>query len=140
MTGAVRRPSSLVIAAGACVALALLTLLLPSGVTYDPYAWLIWGRDLAHLDFVTSGGGTSWKPLPAIVAAILSPLESGQAQGWLVVARAGGLFAAFMAFRVAWRLTPGRWGWLAGSAAGATFVLTHEGVPLVTAYRRPGVP
>jgi hypothetical protein len=126
MTGAVSRPSSLLLAAGICLALAALTLLLPSGVTYDPYAWLIWGRDLAHLDLVTRGGGTSWKPLPALVAALLSPLGRAQGQGWLVVARAGALFATFMVFRLARRASPGWAGWVAGFAAGATFALTHE--------------
>src|SRR3954453_14500898 len=133
MTRAVWRPSSLLVAAAVCAALAGLTLLVQSGVSYDPYAWLIWGRDLAHLDLVTQAGGTSWKPLPTLVAALLSPLKGAQADGWLVVARAGGLFGAFMAFRVAMRATPARWGWLAGVAAAATFALAHEGV------RRPAV-
>src|SRR3954447_12012528 len=128
MSWAVRRPSSPVVAAGACVVVAGLSLRLGSGVTYDPYAWLIWGRELAHLHLVTVGGGTSWKPLPAIVAALLSPLGALQQPAWLLVARAGGLFAAFMAFRLARRATPGPWGGLAGAAAFATFALTHDTV------------
>src|SRR3954469_19723493 len=94
------------VAVAVCAALAVASLALPSGPTYDPYAWLIWGRDLAHLDLTTTGGGTSWKPLPALIDALLSPLGGAAADGWLVVARAGALFAVFMAFRLAWRLAP----------------------------------
>src|SRR4051812_13018820 len=126
-------PSSLAIGAVASLALALASLALPSGPTYDPYAWLIWGRDLAHGDLVTIAGGTSWKPLPALIDALLSPLGGGAAGGWVVVARAGALFAVFMAFRLAWRLAPRPQRWLAGTVAAATLLLTHEWV------RRNGV-
>ena len=33
-----------------CLALAALSLLAPSNPTYDPWAWIIWGREIAHLD------------------------------------------------------------------------------------------
>src|SRR4051794_20917748 len=112
-------------AALACLLVGIASLTLPSGPTYDPYAWLIWGRDLAHLDLVTTGGGTSWKPLPAIVDALLTPLGGAAADGWLVVARAGALFAVVLAFRLAWRLAPSR-RVLAGTCAAATLVLTSE--------------
>jgi hypothetical protein len=36
----------------ACLALASLSLLLPSEPSYDPWAWLVWGRELAHLEHV----------------------------------------------------------------------------------------
>src|SRR3954452_19696053 len=113
-------------AALACVLLATASLALPSGPTYDPYAWLIWGHDLAHLDLVTTGGGTSWKPLPALVDALLTPLGGGAADGWLVVARAGALMAMFMAFRLAWRLAPRGQRFLAGLVALAALAVTHE--------------
>src|SRR3954451_21805039 len=122
MARAVRMPSLLLIAAIACLALALASLALPSGATYDPYAWLIWGRDLAHMDLATGGTGTSWKPLPALLDALLTPLGGGAARGWLVVARAGALFAVFMSFRLAWRLAPregGGGGAPDGAAGGA---------------------
>ena len=47
----------------ACLALAALSLLGPSTPTYDPWAWIIWGREVVHLDLVTTDG-PSWKPLP----------------------------------------------------------------------------
>ena len=49
-----------------CLALAALSLLAPSSPTYDPWAWLIWGRQIVHLDLITTGG-PSWKPLPVAV-------------------------------------------------------------------------
>jgi hypothetical protein len=99
-------PHPLLIAAAICVGLGVASLAAPSGATYDPYSWLIWGRDLAHLDLMTRGTGTSWKPLPALIDAVLMPIGGGAPAGWLVVARAGALFSLFMAFRLAWRLTP----------------------------------
>ena len=116
----------LLIAPIACLLVAIASLVLPSGPTYDPYAWLIWGRDLAHLDLVTTGGGTSWKPLPALVDALLTPLGGGAAAGWVVVARAGALFGVLMAGRLAWRLAPRRGRGFAAVAAAATLLLTHE--------------
>jgi hypothetical protein len=110
----------------ACVALAVLSLLLPSAPTYDAYAWLIWGRDIAHLDLVTTGTGTSWKPLPALIAALFAPLGSGQPAAWLVVARAGALFACFMCGRLAWRVCGPRWGLFAAPVAAASLVLGHD--------------
>src|SRR5436305_5304590 len=98
-----RRLSPLLIAAGACTAIATASLALASGPTYDPYSWLIWGRDFAHLQFGSLPSGTSWKPFPSLVAVVLAPLGGGAADAWLVIARAGALFAAVMAFRLAWR-------------------------------------
>ena len=46
----------------AVLALTALTFLVPSAPTYDPWAWIIWGREVAHLDLVTKTG-PSWKPL-----------------------------------------------------------------------------
>src|SRR5690349_7312902 len=43
--------------------LALASLLFTDSITYDPWSWLIWGRDIAHGDLVTVGG-PSFKPLP----------------------------------------------------------------------------
>lgn len=128
-----RTPSPLLIAAAISLALAAASLALPSGPTYDPYAWLIWGRELTHAGLSTTSGGTSWKPLPAVVDAALTPLGHRAADGWLVVARAGALFAVFMAVRLAIRFAaPGR-RVVAGTVAAASLVLTQEWV------RRNGV-
>ena len=121
-----RTPSPLLIAAAISLALAVASLALPSGPTYDPYAWLIWGRELTHAGLSTTSGGTSWKPLPALVDALLSPLGRTAADGWLVVARAGAIFAVFMAYRLAARVAPRGSRVLAGVVAAVSLALTRE--------------
>ena len=38
----------------------------PFAPTYDPWAWIIWGREILHLDLSTVDG-PSWKPLPVLL-------------------------------------------------------------------------
>src|SRR4051812_42902607 len=86
-----------------CLALAALSLTLPSVPTYDPWAWIIWGREVAHLDLVTRTG-PSWKPLPVIFTTPFSLAgDDGAPLLWLLVARAGGILAIAMAYRLAAR-------------------------------------
>ncbi|MFL5902296.1 MAG: hypothetical protein ACJ76Q_00565 [Solirubrobacteraceae bacterium] len=99
-----------------CVALAALSLLLPSTPTYDPWAWIIWGREIVHLDLSTVGG-PSWKPLPVLFTAPFSLLGDAAPDLWLVVARAGALLALAMTFRLARRLAAGPWAIAAGMVA-----------------------
>ncbi len=82
---------------------AALSLLIPSTPSYDPWAWLVWGREIAHLNLHTTGGPT-WKPLPVIFTTIFSLFGGAAPDLWLVVARAGALVAVLMTFRVAWRI------------------------------------
>jgi hypothetical protein len=90
------------------LALGFLSLLLPSAPTYDPFAWIIWGREIVHLDLNTVDG-PSWKPLPVIVTTITAPLGEASLFIWVAVARAGtiagtvlvGLLAARLAGRTA---------------------------------------
>jgi hypothetical protein len=49
----------------ASLAVAAVSLVFPSAPTYDPWAWIVWGREIAHLDLSTVGG-PSWKPLPVL--------------------------------------------------------------------------
>jgi len=83
--------------------IAALSLLIPSTPSYDPWSWLVWGREIAHLNLQTTGGPT-WKPLPVIFTTIFSPFGSAAPDLWLVVARAGALMAVAMTFKVAWRV------------------------------------
>jgi hypothetical protein len=107
-----RRPWRLLVLA--CLALAAVSLLGPSQPTYDPWSWLIWGREVVHLDLVTTAG-PSWKPLPVLFTAPFSLFGDAAAPLlWLVVARTGLLLALALAFRLAARL--------AGPAAGAIAV------------------
>jgi hypothetical protein len=88
----------------ASLALAALTLLFPSTPTYDPWSWLIWGREVMHLDLHTTGG-PSWKPLPVLFTAVFSLFGGAAPDLWLVVARGGAIMAVASAFRLAYRLT-----------------------------------
>jgi hypothetical protein len=107
-------------AVAACLALAGLSLLLPSTPTYDPWAWLIWGREIAsgHLSTLT---GPSWKPLPVLVTTAFSVAGAAAPALWLVVARAGALLSLVLAFRVGRRLG----GTLAGAVAALALLLVH---------------
>jgi hypothetical protein len=100
------RSLSLQAVAGACCALAALTLLLPSTPTYDPWSWAVWGREIAGLELDTSAG-PAFKPLPVFASALLSPLGDAAPWLWLVVARAGALLSVAMAWRLARRLSGG---------------------------------
>ncbi|MGI8428760.1 MAG: hypothetical protein ACR2OB_05520 [Solirubrobacteraceae bacterium] len=95
----------LYIALGAlALVIAAASLLIPSTPSYDPWAWLVWGREIVHLKLQTTGGPT-WKPLPVIFTTVLAPFGSVAPDLWLVVARAGALMAVAMVFKVATRLT-----------------------------------
>ena len=97
--------SSLYLWLTACgLAIAGLSLLLPSTPSYDPWAWLIWGREIVHLSLHTTGG-PSWKPLPVVFTTAFAPFGHAAPDLWLVIARAGALVAAAVAFKLAWRLT-----------------------------------
>src|SRR4051795_10644920 len=92
-----------------CFALAALSLILPSPPGKDPWAWIIWGREVAHFDLDTMSG-SSWKPLPVLLTTPFSVFGDAAPQLWILVVRAGALLAVLFAFRVASRL--------AGTAAG----------------------
>ncbi|HVW17136.1 MAG TPA: hypothetical protein VHB30_02695 [Solirubrobacteraceae bacterium] len=106
----------------ACLVVAALSLLIAAQPTYDPTAWLIWGREIVHGDLATTYG-PSWKPLPAVVTIPAGLLSlDAQQDVWLVVARAGGLMAVVLAFRLARRIE----GALAGAIAVVGLVLAHS--------------
>ncbi len=91
------------IAAGTVVVLALLSMLAPSTATYDPWAWIIWGREVVHGDLNTIDG-PSWKPLPVVVTALAAPLGGIAPAIWVVVARIGALTAVVVAFALGRRV------------------------------------
>jgi len=115
----------------ACLALAALSLALPSAPSYDPWAWIVWGREVAVLDLDTTGG-PSWKPLPVAFTALFAPLgnlgDGIPPALWLVVARAGALLALAMAFRLARRLAgPGRAAGIGAGLVGAAALVVTPG-------------
>ncbi|MBV8990173.1 MAG: hypothetical protein JO372_16605, partial [Solirubrobacterales bacterium] len=88
----------------AALVIAALSLLIPSTPSYDPWAWLVWGREIAHLNLKTTAGPT-WKPLTVIFTTVFSVSGKAQPDLWLIIARAGALMAFAMTFKIAWRLT-----------------------------------
>jgi hypothetical protein len=105
-----------------CTVLAAVSLLVFREATYDPTAWLIWGRQIAHGTLETTAG-PSWKPLPVLFTSPLSVLgDTGAMKAWLVVARVGGLLSIVLAFRVAGRLG----GRAAGIVAALALILAAE--------------
>lgn len=90
----------------ALVALAIgaLSLLIPSTPSYDPWAWIIWGREIVHINLQTTGG-PSWKPLPMIFTVPFALFGNAEPNLWLVIARAGAVAAVVMVFRLSFRLT-----------------------------------
>jgi hypothetical protein len=109
------RPAPLI---AASLALAALSLLFPSAPTYDPWAWLVWGREILHLDLSTVAG-PSWKPLPVFFTTPFALFGGAAPALWLVVARAGAILAVVLAFCVARRLG----GVVAGAAAAGGLVI-----------------
>jgi hypothetical protein len=102
----------------AVLALTALTFLAPSAPTYDPWAWIIWGREILHLDLSTVDG-PSWKPLPVLLTTPFALFGSFAPDLWLFVARAGAIAGVVMAYRVARRLG----GVPAGAAAAAAYAI-----------------
>ncbi|MDE3131602.1 MAG: hypothetical protein KGL16_10660 [Acidobacteriota bacterium] len=105
--------------------LAVVSLHWPSTPSYDPYSWLIWGREIfqtitgsgpvvdAHLHIA---GGSSWKPLPVIFTTVFAAFGSAQPDLWLVVARAGAGLTVLMSVKLTVRIT---WGLVSQSRGGA---------------------
>jgi MFS family permease len=116
------------LAVAIALALAAVSLLLPFLPVYDPWAWLVWGRELAHGGIETAGG-PSWKPLPVLVDAPLSALGGAAPKAWLLVARAGWICAPLLAGLLVARLSgegTGRWRWVAAAVAAGSVALTAD--------------
>jgi hypothetical protein len=111
----------------ACLAVSAVTLLFPSTPTYDPWAWILWGREITQLDLVTEGG-PSWKPFPMLFTVPFSIFGQDLAPYlWIWVARAGGLFGCAMAYRMANRLIGGGfYGAIAGVCAFAALFSSNK--------------
>jgi hypothetical protein len=116
------------LAVGAALVLAAASLALPYLPVYDPWAWLVWGRELLQGNFETAAG-PSWKPLPVLIDAPLSLLGGAAVDGWLLIARAGWICAPLLAGLLAARLSgeaTGRWRWVAAAVAAASVALTGD--------------
>jgi hypothetical protein len=110
---------------GAVLALAAATLALPSTPTYDPWSWITWGREIIH-GALNTNTGPSWKPLPVLFTTPFALFGEAGPDLWLMIARAGGMLALVMVFRLAVRLTPGRPALLAGLFAALALGTSQE--------------
>ena len=117
------RAAPVAIAAG-CLALAGASLLLPIPPAYDPWSWLLWGREVTRLELSTADG-PAFKPLPVVITTLLAPLGAAAPPLWLLVSRLGGLASLALGFVVARRLAGGgALGALAGAGAVMGIALT----------------
>ena len=107
-----------------CGAVAIVILARPAALTFDSWAWLVWGREVGRLDLDTTGG-PSWKPLPVLLTTVVAPLGPLAVPVWLAIARTGALLALAATHRLASRLA----GPIAGVIAAALLVLTPDGDP-----------
>ena len=127
------RSSPFALAVLACSALAALSAaVLPTVPSYDPWSWIVWGREVfdPHLSFAI-GGGPSWKPLPFLFTTVFGLFGGAAPTLWVITARAGGLLGLVAAYRLASLLvarTPGpRWEpVLAGAIAAVGVALTQD--------------
>jgi hypothetical protein len=117
-----RRAPAVVV--GVCAAIAVASLAIPVSIAYDPWAWLVWGREVGRLQLDTLGG-PSWKPLPVLPTTVLAWFGSAAPTLWLVLARFGGLLAVVGVYRLAARFA-GVW---AGVIAAAMLVLSPDPGP-----------
>jgi hypothetical protein len=128
------RDSPFLLAAGVCTALAALSAaVLPTVPSYDPWSWVVWGREVfdPHLGF-SIGGGPSWKPLPVVFTTVFGLFGGAGPTLWVIAARAGGLLGLVAAYRLGAllaRRVAGDWSWapvVAGLIAAVGIVLTQE--------------
>jgi hypothetical protein len=123
--------SPVVILVVVCILLAILSAaVLPTVPSYDPWSWIVWGREVTdpHLSFVISGG-PSWKPLPFLFTTVWGLFGGAAPTLWVITARAAGLLGLVAAWRLAGRLVGGgRWGLFAGLLAVIGVLLTQDWV------------
>jgi hypothetical protein len=78
-------------------------LLVAPAPSYDPWSWLLWGRELAG-GALDTREGPAFKPLPVGVAALLAPAGDAAPVLWVALVRAAGLLSLWLAFRLGRRL------------------------------------
>ena len=74
--------------------------------SYDPWAWLLWGREVAGGELNTLEG-PAFKPLAVAIGAVLSWFGSAAPWLWVLLARTAAALAIWLAFRLGRRLGGG---------------------------------
>ena len=101
--------------------------------SYDPWAWLLWGREIAH-GTLSTAEGPAFKPLPVAVTALLAPLGEAAPAAWVIAARTGAVLAVLLAFRLGRDLA----GTAAGAVAGVAVAFTGDLIGYSAAGAEPG--
>ncbi len=101
------------------------TLLLGGAPTYDPWAWIIWGREIVQGDLVTTTG-PSWKPLPMFFTVPFALFGDAAPDLWMWIARATALVGIVAVADLAARL--------GGRLAAALAAVAITVAPLYYAY------
>ncbi len=116
---------------GVSLALAVLSaFVLPTVPSYDPWSWIVWGREVTDPSIAFFiGAGPSWKPLPFLFTTIYGTLGAVAPTLWVITARTGGIAGLIGAFRLSAQLCERaglrrQAGWVAGLIAAAGIVLT----------------
>jgi hypothetical protein len=89
---------------GFALAMGAISLLFPSTPSYDPWSWIIWGREIIH-GHLSTQYGPSWKPMPVIFTTVFALFGQASPDLWLLVARAGAVGTLVMVLRLAVRFT-----------------------------------
>jgi O-antigen/teichoic acid export membrane protein len=87
----------------AALALAFVSMTTAATPSYDPWSWLVWGREILHGTLSTVYGPT-WKPLPVLFTTVFALFGHLQPNLWLLVARWGAALSVFMSFKLAARV------------------------------------
>jgi hypothetical protein len=121
-------------AAGMLALGALWVTLTSSHPAYDPFGWLVWGRQTLHWNLNTDGA-PSWKPLPFLFTLPYAVFGRAQISLWTITASAVSLASVVFAARIAYRLArppvaaPGRaWPALVGGVVAGLGVLGINGL------------
>ena len=112
---------------------ALSALVIAPAPSYDPWAWLLWGRELAH-GTLSTAEGPAFKPLTVAATTLLAPLDGAAPAAWVIVARAGAVLAVLLAFRLGRDLG----GIAAGVAAAVGVALCGDLIGYSAAGAEPG--
>ncbi|MGO9750678.1 MAG: hypothetical protein ACLP8S_09515 [Solirubrobacteraceae bacterium] len=113
------------------LAAVLTAIVWPTVPSYDPFSWVVWGRELTdpHLSFYV-GNGPSWKPLPMVFTSIYGAFGAAAPTLWVITARTGGIAGLIGAYRLAAvlcnRAGLARFAWVAGLFAALGIVLTQD--------------
>jgi hypothetical protein len=112
---------------------ALSALVIAPAPSYDPWAWLLWGREITHATLSTEEM-PAFKPLTVAACTLLAPLGGAAPEAWVFLARAGMVLAVILAFRLGRDLG----GMAAGLVAAGGVAFTGDLIGYSAAGAEPG--